>query len=71
MEKSAVIKLTVEKHGHNQEFDIAHAERLLRMNNNGGWRLPKDSEYTFSLKHGIRLKSNKRSAEVTEKQKCD
>lgn len=33
------------------EFTIPEAEELLAMPNNGGWQLPKDSEFTF--KDGI------------------
>ena len=38
-------------------FEIDHAERLLRMVNNGGWALPKDSKYEF-VNDGLRLKKN-------------
>jgi hypothetical protein len=43
-----------------QEFEINHAERLLRMPNNGGWVLPKDSPYIFSTKNGIGFRPNKK-----------
>lgn len=28
-------------------FEFSHAERLLRMRNNGGWKLPADSPFEF------------------------
>lgn len=39
--------------GKTQEFDINHAERILRMPNNGGWRLPDNSPYQFDYYDGI------------------
>ncbi len=45
-------------------FDVEHAERLLKMPNNGGWELPIDSEYQFDKEHGINRstpKSTKRA----------
>lgn len=36
-----------------QEFEINHAERILRMPNNGGWRLPDNSPYQFDYYDGI------------------
>lgn len=39
--------------GKAQEFDINHAERILRMPNNGGWRLPDNSPYQFDYYDGI------------------
>lgn len=35
-----------------EEFDICHAERLLRMRNNGGWQIAEGSEYKYT-DHGI------------------
>ena len=43
-----------------QTFEINHAERLLRMPNNGGWQLPEDSPYYFDLKNGIGYKQTKK-----------
>lgn len=50
----------------NVEYDIKHAERLLRMLNNGGWHLPKDSEYKFDFDNGIERKRNKKTDNRTE-----
>ena len=44
-----------------QEFGIQHAERLLDMGTaiNGGWELPKDSNYSYNEENGLRVKSDK------------
>jgi hypothetical protein len=36
-----------------EPFSVEHAERILRMPNNGGWGLPIDSEYQFDTENGI------------------
>lgn len=50
-----------------QTFEINHAERLLRMPNNGGWQLPKDSPYYFDYKNGIGYKQNQTGSTKPEK----
>ena len=30
-----------------RDFEVSHAERLLAMPNNGGWKLPENSPYIF------------------------
>lgn len=57
--KETRIVLVVPRHNLKQEFEITHAERLLRLKNNGGWQLPADSKFTFDG-NGIKLKSNKK-----------
>ncbi len=43
-----------------QDFEFTHAERILRMRNNGGWKLPADSKFEF-VEHALRYrKSEKR-----------
>lgn len=42
-----------------QIFEVNHAERLLRMPNNGGWKLPEDSPYKFDKGNGITVRTNK------------
>lgn len=42
-----------------QELEISHAERLLRMKNNGGWQIPTNSPYEF-VDNGIRSKQDKK-----------
>lgn len=41
-----------------QEFEVNHAERILRMPNNGGWRLPDDSNYQMDEVNGLTSKRN-------------
>lgn len=53
------ITLVVPAHNLKQEFEIEHAEKILRMQNNGGWQLPENSEFIFDLNNGIGLKQNK------------
>lgn len=57
--KETKIVLVAPQHNLKQEFEITHAERLLRLKNNGGWELPADSKFVFDG-NGIKLKSNKK-----------
>lgn len=59
--KEQTVLLVVSRTDIKREFGIAHAERLLDMGvfKNGGWELPKDSEYTYSEENGLRLKTDK------------
>lgn len=54
--KATKVVLECEKLGVRREFDIDHAERLLLMNNNGGWQLPSDSNFEFDKENGIRYR---------------
>ncbi|MGL5913122.1 MAG: hypothetical protein ACRCZB_03070 [Bacteroidales bacterium] len=51
-----------------REFELCHAERLLRMPNNGGWHLPSDSEFELT-EYGIKYRGNQRTASKTKTQK--
>ena len=42
-----------------QDFEINHAERILRREKNGGWRLPENSEFKMDSKNGLISRSNK------------
>lgn len=42
-----------------QEFEINHAERILRMPDNGGWHLPEDSKYRMDELNGLTIKRDK------------
>jgi hypothetical protein len=42
-----------------ETFEIDHAERILRMENNGGWTLPSDSKFQFSKDNGIIVRADK------------
>ena len=57
--KKSKVVLVVNEHNFLQEFTLAHAERILRMENNGGWQLPEDSEFTYTKENGINIKSDK------------
>ena len=51
-----------------ESFEINHAERILSMANNGGWKLPTGSKYTFD-KNGLTIKRNKRTGTKSEEGK--
>tara|TARA_R110000851_G_scaffold322550_2_gene488676 strand:+ start:5734 stop:5931 length:198 start_codon:yes stop_codon:yes gene_type:complete len=48
-----------------ESFEINHAERILKMPNNGGWKLPTDSKYIFDT-NGLTVKSNKKTGTKSE-----
>lgn len=48
--------------GTRQEFEINHAERILRHPDNGGWKLPDDSPYQFDYYDGITKRTNTRNS---------
>lgn len=52
------------------DYEISHAERLLRMQNNGGWQLPEKSTFEF-VDNGIRRKGNKKADNGTEEKGND
>ena len=54
-----------------EQFEITHAERLLRMLNNGGWRLPENSDFKFDKDNGIGYKLNKKADNGAEKAQHD
>ena len=66
--KEQTVLLVVPKHHMQQEFGIQHAERLLDMGPavNGGWELPKDSNYVYDEENGLRLKSDKANTAKAE-----
>ena len=39
-------------------FPVEQADALLRMKFNGGWKLPEDSEWTWSAEKGFEKKAN-------------
>lgn len=57
--KTTKVTLVCNVNGKTQEFEISHAERLLRMRNNGGWELPENSTFNFDLNNGFTSKRNK------------
>ena len=50
-----------------REFEITHAEKLLRMPNNGGWHFPQDSDFEITEQNGVELRRNKESNKKSEK----
>lgn len=54
-----------------ETFEITHAERLLRMPNNGGWKLPDNSDFKFDKENGIGYKRNKKTDNGAAKEKND
>ena len=42
-----------------ESFPVEQADALLRMKFNGGWKLPKDSEWTWSAEKGFEKKAPK------------
>ena len=65
--KEQTVTLVVPKYDMKKEFGIEHAERLLDMGPhlNGGWELPKDSEYYYGEENGLRIKSDKANSAKT------
>lgn len=65
--KEQTVTLVVPKYNITQEFSIEHAERLLDMGTtlNGGWELPKDSNYYYDEENGLRVKSDKSDSAKT------
>ena len=49
--------------GTKREFEINHAERILRAPENGGWKLPENSTYQFDYYNGITRKPNQGASE--------
>ena len=42
-----------------QDFSIEEADTLLRMPINGGWKLPEDSEWSWTAEKGFEKKGKK------------
>ena len=57
MAKVTEIELIVEDY--RRSFPIEQADELLRIRNNGGWKLPEDSEWTWSAEKGFEKKAPK------------
>lgn len=49
--------------GTQREFEINHAERILRAPENGGWKLPDNSPYQFDYYNGITKRTNQGDSE--------
>ena len=57
--KAKTTTVTLEANGVPREFEISHAERLLRMPNNGGWHLPEKSKFEY-VNNGLRRRTDKK-----------
>lgn len=71
MAKATKVTLCCPRHGMVAEFEASHAERILRMRNNGGWELPEDSRFEFDRENGITYKRHKKADSGAEKQGDD
>lgn len=68
--KQTMVKLVCDSLGE-REFEYGHADRLLSMKDNGGWRLPKDSEFQYVEGNGLERRPNKGKNKRTEETECD
>lgn len=48
-----------------KEFEVEHAERVLRRPKGGGWKLPDDSPYQFDYYDGITKRTNQGDSKET------
>nr|DAZ59523.1 MAG TPA: hypothetical protein [Caudoviricetes sp.] len=69
--KTTKVRLVCPAHNLSDEFTIEHANRLLRMQNNGGWQLPKDSDFKFTNSNGIEHRRNKKADNGAEEKGND
>lgn len=58
--KQTKVELFCTPNGRTEALGFDHAERLLRMPNNGGWELPKDSPFEF-IENALRFKRGAKS----------
>ena len=52
--RPTLVRLECPSLGICRDFTVAHAERLLRLRDGGGWRLPEVSNFTFDKENGIK-----------------
>ena len=72
MAKITMIELTV--NDRRESFGVEHAHQLLLMRNNGGWRLPEDSEWGWTAEKGFEKKGKKaasNAAATNEEKKAE
>ena len=62
MAKEAMIELEIPQG--RKSFPVEQADGILRMRFNGGWKLPEDSEWTWSAERGFVKKGKKGQAKV-------
>ena len=68
--KQTFVKLVCDALGE-RDFDFEQANRLLAMKPNGGWHLPEDSEYQFSVENGLERRGNTEKNTRTGKNEVD
>lgn len=51
--------VTLVANGVTRDFELSHAERLLKMPRNGGWKLPEGSKFEF-VDYAIRRRQDKK-----------
>ena len=57
MAKATLIELEIPQG--RKSFPVEQADALLRMKFNGGWKLPEDSEWTWTPEKGFEKKATK------------
>lgn len=60
--KKTMVLLEVPEHGLQRAFEFSHAERLLKMRDNGGWVLPKGSNFEMT-ENGLKYRTDTKGAE--------
>ena len=69
--KQTIVTLENETLKTARDFEVSHAERLLKMPNNGGWQLPENSKFEFDKENGLRYKRNKKADNGATEQSGD
>ncbi len=69
--KQTIVTLENETLKTTLDFEVSHAERLLKMPNNGGWQLPENSKFEFDKENGRRDKRNKKADNGATEQSGD
>lgn len=68
--KQTIVTLVCDSLGE-RDFEFGHADRLLSMKDNGGWHLPKDSEFQYVEGNGLERRPNKGKNKRAEEAECD
>lgn len=69
--KQTIVTLENETLKTTRDLEVSHAERLLKMPNNGGWQLPENSKFEFDKENGLRYKRNKKADNGAPEQSGD
>lgn len=68
--KQTMVTLVCDSLGE-REFEFGHADRLLSMRDNGGWHLPKDSDFQYVEGNGLERRTSKGKNKRAEEAECD